>query len=734
MANIKVGRDSRSSSTRPMPKKTNRDSRAAERQFRAQQGIQTGTVTVRNPSSSGSSQSSSNTQSNVTAARTGAGMQISPMLRTVIDNNPVAANPAQVRQLANNVFSQARNNRANASSREKEQIRTIMATANLNQVQPFGQLSQQQQLRSALENDIRLRERRINKRDTELSRLQTRLTSAENRLGSYDKYIRNGTFTGTDKQYAQYKNAYYSYEKALNNYNRNAELQNLDIKTLKTNQQSIDKKTTGKQEYNKAKAKYDIANKAVSDRLPTVEQVEPYIRQLVKTSTPVGMATQITDRILKRKDTEKIVQFSLGGYESVKQKPLKAAATFVTFAVGGVAVKGLGKAASAIGAGAKTAKAARLIEKGAIGVYAVSSGARYATVQDARQAGFVTGDIIFNELLPAGLGLKYGVKVVESIPKGAVELRVAGIKAKTAAKRVSRPIKATAKRTQKAIINDIRALRKEQFIKKYQKLNEREMSALVRSYLKEGKEPPAWLRKEWSKVISSKSKKQSLSSFSKFLANEKAQLRGTKLGLKEKKTTGRMTQAEFNKLLSSRPTRSKKFSGIDNLESQIYRSSNLSKIGVKNKRTLTRGIAKEIVKNPNRNPRTIIGALSLTNRKTYNSLSMYQKAGLIKAFARFITPAKGTGTVRQMKARGRPSPSGKPATQAAAKAKTTTKTRPMPATITKAKEKAPETIIPQLKSLNLKSHRPKKQTKRSKKGITTTQALNKVATFKDLFG
>ena len=126
----------------------------------------------------------------------------------------------------------------------------------------------------------------------------------------------------------------------------------------------------------------------------------------------------------------------------MKAKPLKAATMFVAFAVGGVALKGLGSAAKTLGAGAKTAKAANLINNGAMGVYVLASGAKVVTAEDAREAGFRTGDIIFNELHPAGMGLKFGVKVVERIPKGATLLKsTPGMIQKTVSVEIPKTIK-----------------------------------------------------------------------------------------------------------------------------------------------------------------------------------------------------------------------------------------------------------------------------------------------------
>jgi len=327
--------------------------------------------------------------------------------------------------LVNKITSSSSPKNPTANKNELDQIRAIMGAGYKPGASVLGELGQQYQMKQALEADLKLRDQRIQERNKVLDRQEKQLNQAERNLQSYSKYIKNGEFAGTEKQYNAYKSAYDSYKKLYNRYSSNYQLHKTDIVTFNKNKQSIDSKKPAKKlrkGYSKVSAAYDAANLKLGSKLPTVKQAEPYIREYVRTSTPGGIVASRTDEILGRKDTEKIIQFNLGMYESVKAKPLKAVANFVVFAVGGVAAKGLGAAAKTLGAGAKTAKAAKLIETGALAVYAGSTGLRYAKAEDAREAGFVTGDVIFNELLPAGLGLKYGVKVVKAIPKGAKKI------------------------------------------------------------------------------------------------------------------------------------------------------------------------------------------------------------------------------------------------------------------------------------------------------------------------
>lgn len=327
-------------------------------------------------------------------------------------------------------------------TRDVENIRAIIGTGYVTPGLIFGtrvESAKIQALTRALQEDLALRDQRINQRESTINTLEGQLIRKETALNSYKPLIKNGEFTGTKKQYNDYQKRYADYEATYNKYSRAAKLQNTDVNTFNKNVKSVESKRglkTVRKAASKISAKYQAANVKLSKKLPTVKQAEPYIRDIVKMS-PGYVGTKSIDKVLKSNTTESLMQFYLGGYEAVQTKPLKAAATFATFFVGGIAVKGLGTAAKVLGAGAKTAKAARIIETGIGAVYVAQSGRRYMLVEDAKQAGFVTGDIIFNELLPAGLGLKYGIKVVKNIPKDAKLLKGTGTKRFLASERAA---------------------------------------------------------------------------------------------------------------------------------------------------------------------------------------------------------------------------------------------------------------------------------------------------------
>lgn len=690
------------------------------------------------------------------AARTGGGMQLSPMAKQIVKNNPIKYKPEQIQPLVNKITSSSSPTNPTANKKELEDIRAIMGAGFKPGASVLGELGKQYQMKQALEADLKLRDSRIDERQRILSRQEKQLNQAEQNLKSYDKYIKNGQFTGNESQYNAYKSAYDSYEKLYNRYSSNYQLQKTDVETFNKNKQSIDSKKPAKKlrkGYNKISAAYDAANLKLGSKLPTVEQVEPYIRQLVKTSTPVGMATQISDRILKRKDTEKIVQFSLGAYESVKQKPLKAAATFVTFAVGGVAVKGLSTAAKTLGAGAKTARAAKLIEGGMLGVYATSTGIKYASVDNAREAGFVTGDVIFNELLPAGLGMKLGVRVVNSIPKGATKIRGTGTKIKKQVQaEIPKKIQAEITKIKRQITTSKNKTGKGLTVKKAQELQTRLKT--VENSFRQRRIKANQLRREIRKINQEfeafeRAEKAAMDNVRKATAKEIATLKN----LSKKKNTGKITNMA-KKLNAERDAKLKsgEYVEVKRSDGQVV----LQKVKVKTKQ-LTATQQKQVqaqkqqiktvqdvstkatpklkingkVKQVNRmGAVSLLAVLAVAGNKLKISTRQLikQKVGLVQKQATRQTQRQRTRQTQTQK----PRQAVKQTPRQAVKTKQATRPRTRPSK--KAKEKPPEIILPAIANLNLKSRRPKKKTKRSKKGITTTQALNKVATFKDLFG
>jgi hypothetical protein len=433
MANIVVKRNSKSSSTNPFPTKNSKKSGSQKlAEFTARQSnSNAGTVTVKNPSSA----EERNARMLITSTgerRAGVNRTQQTLVKIQDAKQQAALQKAiQQQQPKKDLLKILISTQKTDQKTQLDNIRAIMGSG-YSSSSTFGKLSETHAMKKALLEDINLRSQRINARDTRLTSLGNQVKSAESNLNSYSKYIKNGEFTGTDKQYAAYQQAYTKYENAVTTYNRTVELQNEDISTLKKNQRSVDKKTTGKTTYTKIKTKYSSVNKAISSKLPSAETATPYIDKVLSTppqpGVPITFYSLLKSNRTTKKYADQILEFNVGQYEAAKAKPLKAALTFVAFSVGGSVVKGLSSAAKALGAGAKTAKAAKLIEGGMLAVYATSTGIKYASVDNAREAGFVTGDVIFNELLPAGLGMKFGIRVVESIPKGARKIRGTGLK------------------------------------------------------------------------------------------------------------------------------------------------------------------------------------------------------------------------------------------------------------------------------------------------------------------
>lgn len=428
MANIKVPRGPKSSSTNPMPKANKKKSGSQKlKEFRERQAAKSkpgeSPSQYREKIKKQKAEEQKRIQEAAKAARTGGGMQLSPMAKQIVKNNPIKYKPEQIQPLVNKITSSSSPTNPTANKKELEDIRAIMGAGFKPGASVLGELGKQYQMKQALEQDVKLREQRINERNKVLGRQEKQLNQAEHNLKSYDKYIKNGQFTGNESQYNAYKSAYDSYEKLYNRYSSNYQLQKTDIVTFNKNKQSIKSKKPAKKlrkGYNKISAAYDAANLAVGSKLPNEKTAQKAIEKYYNLH-PATAA--IFKNSKTQKQAKKIVDFTLGGYSAVKKKPVKAAVTFATFFVGGVVLKGLGTAAKSLGAGAKTAKAAKLIEGGVAAVYVTSTGRRYMKAEDAKQAGFVTGDVIFNELLPAGMGLRYGVKVVKAIPKGARRLK-----------------------------------------------------------------------------------------------------------------------------------------------------------------------------------------------------------------------------------------------------------------------------------------------------------------------
>jgi len=777
MANIKVPRGPKSSSKRPMPKANKKKSGSQKlKEFRERQAAKSSPgespSQYRDKIKKQKAEEQKRIQEAAKAARTGGGMQLSSMAKQIVKQNPIKYRPEQIQPLVNKITSSSSPKNPTANKNELDQIRAIMGAGYEPGASVLGELGKQYQMKQALQADLNLRDQRIQERNKVLDRQEKQLNQAERNLKSYSKYIKNGEFTGTEKQYNAYKSAYDSYEKLYNRYSSNYQLQKTDIATFNKNKQSIDSKKPGKKISDAAKKisdAYNAANIKVSSKLPTVKQAEPYIREYVRTSTPGGIIASRTDKILGRKDTEKIIQFNIGMYESVKQKPLKAAANFVVFAIGGVAAKGLGTAVKTLGAGAKTAKAAKLIETGALAVYAGSTGLRYAKAEDAREAGFVTGDVIFNELLPAGLGLKYGVKVVKRIPSGARRLKFGmrqfrksesaqlGRGTKTKAE-FQKEFDAILKRTQdKAIRNaqkqsarkltqeEIKNIKSsiarnkkkelEELINKGAKQRAREEDTLARQisqqFQKQRKQKAKAEFEKKNETLKGKDKEPTVTNITRKSKN----LVKKAIRLREKYETGRISKAEYDRQIKGIMKQARDIENLKKYAVEIGKkptTSNARKSvssAVKQARQYVSAKAKSLGKT-----KTQLGALVIPATVLNQMTNAVIKGKTLPTNA--IVP-KATPSPRSSSARGRTG--GMSVTEMAGKINRVQKTVKEPVPKTRIPQKpAKEIVPPRIPQMRIPEG-TKKKTKRTKKTRTTRrydskQFENAVANINSIFG
>lgn len=359
-----------------------------------------------------------------------------------------------------------------ATQEELRKIRTVMGPGyQAPRTMPVYQVpAQKQALINAVKNDLQLRARRINQRDTQLNTLSNKLTLRENKLKQYDKLIKNGQFTGTQKQYQQYLADYQQYKEAVYEYNSTLQLQKEDVKTYNKNNQSLEKKQPALKLYRQTERK-------IQSKLPAPEDVTKFLQKTMinqwrtqnkavtskipKNSQAYRDWEKSMGKVMTEADANNRAKFYGGMYKAVYDQPLKAVATAATFFVGGVALKGLSSGVKAFASAAKLGTKGRsvvtatgkAIEGGLLGIYVGQTGKRYVLAEDAAQYGYVTGDVLFNEILPAGLGMRYGIKVVEKLPTNVKRIRGTGTK-------IKRGLKEFAKAEAAEVSPSVRAKRK----------------------------------------------------------------------------------------------------------------------------------------------------------------------------------------------------------------------------------------------------------------------------------
>ncbi len=640
----------------------------------------------------------------------------------------------------------------------------------------FAGLPMSASIVAALKQDLQFRNYRIDTREKYIDSLNNQANLELTRLNKYNQYIKNGAFVGTDAQYKAYQEQYKAYKSAANNYNRNVQAHNIDVKEYNKNLKNLKTKTRPAAPIAKTIAAYKSASSYVSKKLPTPEQAKPAIKFILE-NAPGPSAYKILNATPQtRKYAQQIVDFNVGAYGAVKQKPLKAAATFATFAIGGAVIKGLGTAAKALGAGAKTAKAAKLIEGGFAAVYVTSTGRRYMLAGDAREAGFVTGDVIFNELLPAGLGLKYGVKVVSKLPSGVKKLKGTGTKTKAGLKEFAKAESAEVIFKKKPTKTQFEAEFNRLYNKAAKDAKKQAGRDLTRTELKNLKDSirrskkqqieelatqsvKAKARKEdtLAKQISQQFQKERVQKAKVEFEKKTDTLKGAAkeptvtnitrqsknlvkkaIRLQEKYDRGQISKATYEKqkadiFKTAKEIESlKKYAievGVDAKVSQSPKSitdaiSQTKQITSAKKNTMMRvGKASKI----NISPAAALGAFTIPDVLVNAiSTSLVAKKPLPKAKINAFVATKPTATTLGRLGKTKPAIKKTPVKKTPTKKKT-----PRKPTTTKVKEKAPE-VIPPKTPTKKKTTRKRKTIKKSRTSTTRQRNVNAVATFKDL--
>ena len=325
-----------------------------------------------------------------------------------------------------------------------------------NKLPNFAGLPMSANILAALRTDLQFREMRINTREQNIDKLNDQANLELTRLNSYNKYIKNGAFVGTESQYKAYQNQFKKYENAANRYNRTIQAHNIDVKEYNKNLQNVKSKTRPAAPIAKVLSRFKQAKLYAQSKMKKPEIVQNYLQNTLANSYKVmGQSITIPKNSQQYKDWEKVMKGGLtqaqldnravfygNMYRSVYDKPLKSVGTAALFFVGGPLLKGFSTGMRALATAAKAgnkkalvlASLGKAIEGGAIGLYAGQTGKRFVEADSVAQYGYITGDVLFNEILPAGIGARYGIKVVEKLPSGVRKIRGTGTKVKTGLK------------------------------------------------------------------------------------------------------------------------------------------------------------------------------------------------------------------------------------------------------------------------------------------------------------
>lgn len=312
------------------------------------------------------------------------------------------------------------------------------------------------------------------------ARGRLQLEMAEARLVKWDKYIKDGSFVGSESQYNKYVQDFVSYQKTANRYDKTYATYSTAFNKADTTGKQLEQYQTdahrakfggliGKYEDAETKAAEQIAagKTEFKEKYPLTTQrindIGAFIKKTAEsrvvgyTPSGFGAVTKMDDPVQKglqldEKSIDAVMSLEkrdfVGGIILDSElKPVKATLTAgaaVAMVVGGPYVKG---AAAVIGAGRKVSIAGKVAMYGMGGMYVIGTGIKYTQAGTPREKGAVLGEVIFNEILPLFAGGYIGTKAITAAPK----VKAVGVK-------VSRKITAELKAGTREMLLDDAAL------------------------------------------------------------------------------------------------------------------------------------------------------------------------------------------------------------------------------------------------------------------------------------
>ncbi|MCK4500592.1 hypothetical protein KAU11_08840 [Candidatus Babeliales bacterium] len=241
-----------------------------------------------------------------------------------------------------------------------------------------------------LRKDIDTAKRQVVSSEKSIVLLKTKIDKAP---------VRDGVFTGTDKQFLQHER---------------------DVKAYNTNitQINASNKRIAALEGKKFIPKIE---RAVSSHIPTLADISrkgaqfrvKYPEAAAKIYSTFQAAHVKTERVGTQSQREALAGYTYGSYSSLQKQPVKIAASF---AIGGASVKAMrmvGLVGKAYGAGKWSKRMGKAAQYGIILYYGKKSSEYIMSAPNARVAGERAAKIMYTEILP----MAAGIKAVEVAPK-----------------------------------------------------------------------------------------------------------------------------------------------------------------------------------------------------------------------------------------------------------------------------------------------------------------------------